>query len=885
MSRWKQILKRAAGLLPGLLAAANLSAANRSLGIVHVPAVVREHRVASLGPLAGTNELRLSLGLPLHHAAELKQLLTDLYNPASPSYHHYLKTGEFAARFGPTPEEYRQVIEFARTNGLRVTGTHANRLVVRVAGRAEAVSRAFQVRLNEYRHPVENRTFYAPASAPVVDANLPLVEVRGLDNYQLPRPRSHPLSAPRAGAAPRGGSGLNGWYLGADFRAAYVPGTTLTGTGQSVGLFELDGYYAADITNYEALTGITNIPLTNVLLDGSGGSAGGNDFEVSLDIEMAMAMAPGLASIIVYEGVDPLDVLTRMADDDSAAQLSSSWGWGGGPGPTLDAVFQQMAAQGQSFFEASGDNDAYLPGDVDNASEANAPTDNPWLTCVGGTELTTSGPGGGRADETVWNWSGANGSGGGQSVYYALPAWQAGLDMNANGGSTVYRNFPDVAMAADNIVVTYGNGSTWGGAGTSFAAPLWAGFMALVNQQAAAQGSPAAGFLNPALYALGRGTAAPSVFYDITQGNNTNSASPGEYPATDGYDLCSGWGTPSGTNLINALAMPDWLGIPGGTNLSAAGPVGGPFSATNWAVMLTNTGPGPLAWSLGALPGWLAASPTAGTLATNDTVTVALSLTPAAHYLPPGNYPVPVEVTNAPQTRVDVAAVLTLAVDPSVVVNGGFETGDFTGWTLAGDTTIGATTENGVNNQAVFPGVVHSGYYGALLGETGYPAILSQPLATAPSAWYLISFWLDNPSGGTNQIFNFGWGGTNLVTLTNPPAFGWTNFVLVAAAAATNTLLAFAAENDPNYFGLDDVAVTAVPPVAFRGCQWQTNGLQLSWDSLAELNYAVQASTNLSSPVWIQLGALTAATNVTRWTDTNAGPASPAQFYRLVFLP
>ena len=174
----------------------------------------------------------------------------------------------------------------------------------------------------------------------------------------------------------------------------------------------------------------------------------GND-EVSLDIEMAISMAPGLKGVIVYEGSTTDDILNRMATDNLAKQIGASWTY------PIDAnseqIFLQFAAQGQSFFNASGDSDAY-------AGAISTPADDPNITIVGGTTLTTSGAGGAWASETVWNWGGGTGSSGGISTLYAIPSWQQGINMTANQGSTTMRNIPDVALTADNVYVIYGNG-------------------------------------------------------------------------------------------------------------------------------------------------------------------------------------------------------------------------------------------------------------------------------------------------------------------------------------------------------------------------------------------------------------------------------------------
>jgi hypothetical protein len=125
--------------------------------------------------------------------------------------------------------------------------------------------------------------------------------------------------------------------------------------------------------------------------------------------------------------------------------------------------------------------------------------------------------------------------------------------MSANAGSTTFRNVPDVALTADSVYVTYNNGNSGGFAGTSCAAPLWAGFCALVNQQSVAAGGTTVGFLNPALYAIANSSNYANCFHDVTTGNNIGANTPGLFNAVAGYDLCTGLGTPNGTNLINAL--------------------------------------------------------------------------------------------------------------------------------------------------------------------------------------------------------------------------------------------------------------------------------------------------------------------------------------------
>ena len=283
--------------------------------------------------------------------------------------------------------------------------------------------------------------------------------------------------------------------MGGDFRAAYVPGSALTGAGQVVGLLQFDGYTASDITYYESQAGLPNVPLTNVLLDGFTGNptGSGGEVEVSLDIEMAISMAPGLAGVIVYMA-GPYgnfhDILNRMATDNLAKQLSCSWYIpGGGPDPVADQIFQQMAAQGPVLLQRLGRlRCLYRPGGFSRRDALHR--------AGGGTTLTTSGPGGAWVSETVWNWDDGIGSGGGISTRYAIPSYQTDINMTLNQGSTTMRNIPDVALTADNVYVR-ADGGDWDVGGTSCAAPLWAGFTALVNQQAVGSGQAGGGVHQP----------------------------------------------------------------------------------------------------------------------------------------------------------------------------------------------------------------------------------------------------------------------------------------------------------------------------------------------------------------------------------------------------
>ena len=532
--RSKPVLRALVGAAILFLAAGTPSHAQqlfalRGHGSVH-RGVALARPLARLNPASG---LDLAISLPVRNQARLDATIEDLYDPTSANYHKYLTVEGFNQAFGPTDEGYRSVIAFLKARGFSVNQTYANRMIVDVRGSIASIEQTFHVKMYRYQHPTENRTFFGPDAEPTVDQPVPILDVIGLDDFTLPRSKSARVHSSGAVSSATG-SGPGSNYRGGDFRAAYCPQVTLDGAGQTIALFQLGGYFPADITSYCSQSLLPPANVTQVLLDGVSATPapGANTLEQSLDIEMAHAMAPG-ANILFYNGTNAADVWNKIATDNIAKQVSSSWSVSPPPS-TLNQILQQMATQGQSVFNAAGDSGySASPFGWD---------DNAYMTSVGGTELTTNGAGGPRSLETGWS-----GSGGYISPNFSIPSWQQGIDMSANGGSTTQRNCPDVAMVADWIWCVYSSGSSGGVLGTSAASPLWAGYMALVNQQAAAHGKPTAGFINPAVYALGKSSSYTSDFYDVTSGNNGK-------PAVTGYDLVTGWGSPLGQNMIDYLS-------------------------------------------------------------------------------------------------------------------------------------------------------------------------------------------------------------------------------------------------------------------------------------------------------------------------------------------
>ena len=606
-----------------------------------------------LGQTPPQESVTLALTLPLRDQAGLEALLRHLYTPGDPLQGRFLTPDEFTARFGATPEDYAAVADFARRSGLTVTGTHPNRLLLDVAGPAAAVERALGVRLGRYRG-ASGRVFRAPDSEPSVPAALAgrLAGVVGLDTLAVHRPHLRPALRPGDGLRPADsmrpadGSGPQGGLAPADIRKAYGLSVGAGGAGQAIALYELDGYNPSDIAAYRSAFGLPAAPLQNVLVDGASGAAGANTDEVVLDIEMAQALAPNLSRILVYEtpnDTDPhfLDGYSRIATDDLAKQVSTSWGSAEDQNTETflqseNTIFQQMAAQGQSVLSATGDNGAYDDAGLNSIGGADPtapgtlsvddPSAQPYVTGVGGTTLTSV-ANGTYISETTWGdptdtsfSPHGSGGGGGFSMQWPVPSYQGGLQFAPPG-----RSVPDVALNADPntgySIYTSGAWHVYGG--TSVCAPLWAGLTALVNGKRAAAGLGPVGFLNPALYQIGASAAYPSDFHDITTGDNLY------YPARTGYDNATGLGTFIGDALVNTLAA--------GLTPAATGTVTGTVTASDTGAPLA----GVTVFAVSAPGGLLTTQTTTGadgsyTLATPSGL--ALSLRADAYAATGGRY-------------------------------------------------------------------------------------------------------------------------------------------------------------------------------------------------------------------------------------------------------
>ncbi len=526
----------------------------------HVREAVRSGLAQQVGRLPQSQELSLDIVLQLRDQAALEDFLAEVYNPRSSSYRHFLTVSEFTEKFGPNEADYEAVIKYAKSNGLTVTGGTRDGMEVQVKGPVSAIEKAFHVSMMSYQHPTENRTFFGPDREPTTSLGFSLWHISGLDNYSIPHPLlvkksdyalAHGMKAEAVVSHATIGSGPSASFLGSDMRAAYYGGTALTGAGQNLGLLEYYGTDLADLTTYFTNVKQTNnVPITLLSTDGTSTACldtrkGGDcdDTEQTLDMTQAIGMAPGLASLVMYIGSTDTAIISAMTTHSPLpTTIGCSWGWTPDDPTTLDPYFEKMAAQGQTFFAASGDSSTWS-----SRNEA-WPADDANVVSVGGTDLTTSKAAGPWASETAW----ADSGGGISPDKIAIPAWQklSGVINSSNKGSTTYRNGPDVSANANFTFYTCADqkaclANEYGG--TSFATPMWAGFIALVNQQLKANGDSYVGFLDPTIYAQNITSDYATDFHDITSGKS------GSYSAVTGYDLVTGWGSPKPA-LITTLA-------------------------------------------------------------------------------------------------------------------------------------------------------------------------------------------------------------------------------------------------------------------------------------------------------------------------------------------
>ena len=558
---------------------------------------------------------------------DLDALLQQQQDPTSPNFHKWLTPSQFQSRFGISDSDLAAVKSWLQAKGLQVIEESSDRSMVVFSGPAAAVEQAFNTEFHSYS--ANGETHFANASELSLPSALAGVAagVRGLNDFR-PRPRPH---LKRAFTSSISGS----HFLAPDdfatiynLKALYAAG--IDGTGQKIAIVGQSDIVPVAISTFRSVSGLPASNPQVILIPGSAdpGVASGDVDEASLDIEWSGAVAPG-ASIIYVNSKNALDSLQYAIQNNVAPVISSSYGdcepnFSQTEITADNSLLQQANVQGQTIVGASGDSGAAdcdyptTSTPVTTAKHGLAvdfPPSSPFVTAVGGSTFSD-------ADFTFWNatnnanngsvlsylpeitWNDttseiANGgslaaSGGGVSVRFSKPSWQAGAGVPADGA----RDLPDITFAASSdhdgyLICSKGTSNTTTGCvngyrntdttltvvgGTSVGAPTFAGVVALINQKSGAQGN-----INPKLYTLASGSG--DVFRDITTGDNKVPCTSGTtdcttggsigYSAGVGYDLATGLGSPNVANLVNEMlgtqsagAFPDFQLSPASSNLT-----------------------------------------------------------------------------------------------------------------------------------------------------------------------------------------------------------------------------------------------------------------------------------------------------------------------------
>ncbi len=603
------------GMVASLLIGTSLAALNLSVHVVHAEhananqSVVLSGQVAPLVQqahvlqAAATNQpLNLSIGLQLRNQPDLDTLLQTLYDPQSPQFQQYLTPDQFNQLFAPTADQVQQVVTYLQSQGLTVTNVAPNNLLIDATSTVAQAQQTFNVHINTYQ--LGSHTFFANAEPPTLPGPISqlITSIDGLDNSLHYHPLSQDALLSQEHARLRSLSqhtsvqavGPTSGYGPKDVAGAYdataLQSAGFLGDNQTVAVFELDGYQANDVNQYLQYYNLGTANLSNVLVDGASGAAGQGAIEAELDIELVAGIAPH-AHQIIYEGPNSTqglnDTYNKIVTDNKAQIATTSWGLcenstGSAELQTLDSIFKQAAAQGISFFSASGDSGAYDCSDTN--LNVNSPASDPFVTGVGATNLQLNG--GAYGSESVWSNPSSitrgpkgAGSGGGISNTFKMLNWQSGPGVQSQY-SNGFRQVPDVTANGDPttgyaVYCTVSNAGCpatgWlSVGGTSSGAPFWAGSIALINQFLLAQGKNRIGYANPVLYGLFNAQQQFPAFHDVTKGNNLY------YPATTGYDMASGIGSPDVYNIARDLAQISNNGTPTPTPTTTPTPVPSP---------------------------------------------------------------------------------------------------------------------------------------------------------------------------------------------------------------------------------------------------------------------------------------------------------------------
>ncbi len=777
------------------------------------------------------------------------RLLAQLHDPSSPQYHQWLTPAEYGARFGIADDDLAEVQAWLARGGFAVDEIGNGRGWINFSGTVGQVERTFKTQIHKF--DVGGKIHTANAKDPSIPRALADVVGGVVTLHDFGRhPMNHGFKP-----VPEYTSGTSHYVAPADFAKIYNVNPLYTaginGSGQTIAIVGRTDIALGDVQYFRSFFGlVANDPVFVHNGTDPGNLGGGEEGEADLDVEWSGAVAPNATIKFVISKstttTDGVDLSAQYIVNNNVAKvMSTSFGqcessMGTTENNFYNNLWSQAATQGITSFVSSGDSGAAgCNGGNDTTGSGAAVSglaSTPYNVGVGGTQFNdTASPSTywsstnnstnqssvlSYIPEIAWNESGnvSGGSGlwassGGQSSVYAKPSWQVCVGVPATNARFV----PDVSLTAaghDGYLVVQGHTSTASGlgsvGGTSASSPSFAGLMALVNQKTATSWGNA----NTKFYSLANaqyGSGGTVIFHDVTSGNNSVPGVTG-FSCGTGYDAVTGVGTVDANSLVNNFngsPTPDFGISASPTSVSVAQGSSGTSTITttvsggfNNAISLSASG-APAGTTVSFSPTSIAA-PGSG----SSTMTMSVGASTAA-----GTYTITVTGTGG-TTSHSATVSLTVTAAGGALTNGGFETGNFSGWTTTGTAAVNTAAH-------------HSGTYGAQLGiNTPTTDSTAVQTFTLPSNASTLTFWYANTCPDT---VTYDWATatlkdnvtgttTTILAKTCTTTAVWTQVNTNVASNAGHSVTLTLANHDDNYAGdptftyFDDVSVATSTP-------------------------------------------------------------------------
>ena len=613
---------------------------------VDVPGAV--HRSLKVGHTNPNRTLHVSVSLPYGDPAGMQAFVDSVSNPASPNYRNFITPDQVGQRFGLSQDKVTEVASYLKSQGFKIDLVGKNRLSILATCSVAQAESAFGTVINDYQaqSPSEpgNLSFYSFSTTLKAPSSVApyILDVSGLESFTKPK---------KLALTPNQGRVL--------YNLAPMYNAGVQGQGRKVGISNWDGYRLTNVTAYYSHFSLPTPGggvLSNVhkvSIGGSNGETAGVGAEGDLDIQMVLGMAP-LCDLYIYDNAgasDLIGVLTREVNDNLAEVISESYGWSL-PAATASSAHNlhlSMSAQGITYMAASGDSGTSI-------EPYSYPDYEPEVLLVGGTIATTDASGN-RTSEVNWS-----GGGGGWSTntasFNVKPSWQVGTGVPASPNK---RLGPDVGFhsAGPGAYQFYLNGSLSSGyIGTSFAAPVFAGSLAVVEQQIVANGGLPSGRFGRMQDLIYSQNNRSDVYFDITTGSNGTLPDGTTSNAHVGWDTAVGWGPMNLNAFVATQSGPPTPDFSMSTTPSSRTVTQGSGTTYSTSTAALNGYSGTINLSVSGLPSGASGSYSPASVAVGGSSTLSVNSGTAA----PGTYTLTCTGTDGTITHTNTVTLVVQAV-------------------------------------------------------------------------------------------------------------------------------------------------------------------------------------------------------------------------------